>query len=49
MDNLDIVSLYPSIDTHEVCNKISVDIEQTEDFEDEMKLTIKKRTLSDLP
>lgn len=42
MGNLYIVSLYPSIDTQEVCNKISVDIKHTEDFEDEMKLTIKR-------
>lgn len=35
MASLDIVSLYPSIDTKEVYNKICGDIQQIEDFEDD--------------
>lgn len=42
MDSRDIVLLYPSIDMEEVSNKIYNGIEQTEYFEDDVKLTIKR-------
>lgn len=42
---LDIVSLYPSLGTHEVCNKVCDYIEKIEESEGDMKLiNIRKTT-----
>lgn len=41
MYSLHILSYFPSIDTHEVCNQICGGTEQMEAFENDIKLIIK--------
>lgn len=47
MNSLHILSLFLSIDTHELCYKIYNTVERIEDFEHDNKVRNKKRTQSD--